>query len=145
MNNLEVAKRFANLLESGDVKELQILMTDDFKAKGGTRELNKQQALAYLQLFSAAFPDNRFGFTDFEVKGDVIQCFGQETGTHLGILDLKPFGIPISLSPTGKSFKLPKGTYTFRVAGDKVTEYIEETVTGGGLAGILEQLGVKIP
>ena len=145
MSNLEVVKRFADLLESGDVKGLQGLLADDFRAKGATLELTKQQTLGYLQIFFTAFPDHRFGFTDFEEKGDVIQCSSQETGTHLGVLDLRPFGIPISLPPTGKSFKLPKSINTFRVAGDKVTFYGEEAVQGGGLAGILEQLGVKLP
>ena len=145
MSNLEVAQRFANLLESGDVKGLQALLADDFQAKGGTRELTKQQALGYLQIFFAAFPDHTFGFADFEEKGDLVKCTGQETGSHKGALDLNPFGIPISLPPTGKSFKLPKITYTFRVAGDKVNFYGEEEVQGGGLAGILAQLGVKLP
>ena len=145
MSNLEIAKRFSNLLESGDVKELQTLLADDFQAKGATRELTKQQALSYLQTLFTAFPDLRFDFTDFGEEGDLIYCTGQETGTHKGLLDLYPFGIPISLPPTGKSFKMPKSKYTFRVAGDKVTFYGEEAVQGGGLAGILAQLGVKLP
>jgi hypothetical protein len=145
MSNLEVAKRFASLLESGDVNGLQALLADDFQAKGATRELTKQQALGYLQIFFAAFPDHSFGFADFEDKEDLVNCTGQETGTHKGALDLNPFGIPISLPPTGKCFKLPKSVYTFRVAGDRVTFYGEEAVQGGGLVGILEQLGVKLP
>jgi hypothetical protein len=145
MSNLEVAKCFADLLESGDVKGLQTLLTDDFRAKGATRELTKQQALGYLQIFFTAFPDHNFGFTGFEEKGDWVYCTGQETGTHQGVLDLNPFGMPISMPPTGKSFKLPKSTFTFRVAGDKVAYYGEEAVKGGGLAGILEQLGVELP
>jgi len=145
MSNLEVVKRFTDFLESRDVQGLQAIMEDDFRAKGGTRELTKQQALGYLLMFFTAFPDQSFGFADFEEKGDLIYCTGQEMGTHLGVLDLKPFGIPVSLPPTGKSFKLPKSVYTFRVAGDKVTFYGEEATQGGGLAGILEQLGVKLP
>lgn len=145
MGNLEVAKRFADLLETGDLKRLQPLLADEFRAKGATRELTKSQALGYLQLFFTAFPDHRFDFADFEEKGDWVYCTGQETGTYQGILDLNPFGMPISLPPTGKSFQLPKSVYSFRVAGDKVTEYVEEAVQGGGLAGILGQLGVKLP
>lgn len=145
MSNLEVAKRFADLLETGDLEGLQPMLADDFKAKGPTRELTKQQALGHLQLFFTAFPDHHFAFTDFEEKGDWVHCTGQETGTHQGVLDLNPFGMPISLPPTGKSFQLPKSIYSFRVVGDKVTEYIEEAVQGGGFAGIMEQLGVKIP
>lgn len=145
MNNLETAKKVADLLESGDLKGLQASLADDFSAKGATVELTKQQTLSYLQMFFTAFPDHRFNFTDFEEKGDLINCTGQETGTHQGILDLNPLGMPVSLPPTGKSFKLPKGVFTFRVAGDKVTYYCEEAVKGGGLAGILEQLGVRLP
>lgn len=145
MSNLEVAKRFADLLEAGDLEGLQPLLADDFKAKGPTRELTKGQALGYLQLFFAAFPDHRFGFADFEEKGEWVHCTGQETGTHKGVLDLNPFGMPVVLPPTGKTFQLPKSVYSFRVAGDKITEYIEEAVPGGGFAGILEQLGVKLP
>jgi hypothetical protein len=144
MSNLETAKRAADMLETRDLKGLQALLADDFKAKGATRELTKQQTFGYLQIFFTAFPDHRFGFADFEERDGVIYCTGQEIGTHTGVLDLKPFGIPLSLPPTGKSFKLPKSAFTFRVAEDQVTYYGEEAVKGGGLAGILEQLGVKL-
>jgi hypothetical protein len=145
MSNLEVAKRATGLLESRNVKGLQALMADDFVAKGPTLELTKQQVLGYLQIMFTAFPDHQFGFADFEEKGDSIYCTSSETGTHTGVLDLNPLGMSVSLPPTGKSFKLPKCIITFRVAGDKLTYYSEEAVKGGGLAGILEQLGVKLP
>lgn len=145
MSNLEIAKRMADLLESRDVKGLQVLLADDFMAKGGKSELTKQQAIGFLQIFFTAFPDHRFNFTDFYEKGDLVYCTGQETGTHKGVLDLNPLGRPVSLPPTGKSYKLPKTIFAFRVTGDKVTYYGEEEVQGGGLAGILEQLGAKLP
>lgn len=142
MSNLETAKRAADLLESGDLKGLQALLADDFRAKGATLELTKQQTLGYLQIFFTVFPDHSFSFTDFEEKEGLIYCTGQETGTHTGVLDLNPFGMPVSLPPAGKSFKLPKSAFTFRVVGDQVTYFSEEAVKGGGLAGIQEQLGV---
>ena len=145
MSSLEVAKRASALLESRDAKGLQPLLADDFVAKGPTLQLTKQQILGYLQILFTAFPDHRFGFADFEEKGDSVYCTSTETGTHTGVLDLNPFGIALSLPPTENSFRLPKCVITFRVAGDKLTYYSEETVTGGGLAGILEQLGVKLP
>lgn len=144
MSNLEVAKRVADFLESRDLKGLQALLSDDFRAKGGTLELPKQQALGYLQIFFTTFPDHRFGFADFDDEGDLVYCTGQETGTHKGVLDLNPLRMPVSLPPTGKSFNLPKTVFTFRVAGDKVTYMDEEAAKGGGLAGILKQLGVKL-
>jgi len=145
MSNLEVAKRAADLLESRDLKGLQVLLAEDFRAKGGTLELTRQQTLGYLQFFFTAIPDHSFGFADFEEIGELIFCTGHETGTHNGVLDLKPFSMPISVSPTGKSFKLPKSVFTFRAANDKLIYFGEEAAEGGGLAGILAQLGVKLP
>jgi SnoaL-like polyketide cyclase len=144
MSHLEAATKFASLLESRDLKGLQVFLADDFRAIGATRELTKQQTLGYLQIFFTAFPDHHFGFADFEEKWDSIDCTAEETGTHTGVLDLNPLGIPVSLPPTGKSFRLPKSIYIFHVTGDKVTYYSEEALQGGGLAGILEQLGVKL-
>lgn len=137
---LEIAKSFAAMLESRDVKGLQALLAEDFKAKGGKMELTKPQTLGFLQILFTAFPDHRFGFADFEENEGSIRCTGLETGTHTGVLDLNPFGMPVTLPPTGKAFKLPKSVFRFRVAGGKVTSYIEESAVGGGLAGILEQL-----
>lgn len=145
MSNLEIAKRMADMLESRDLKGLEPLLADDFKAKGPTLELNKHRTLSSLQILFTAFPDHRFSFTEFEQKEDLILCSGQETGTHTGVLDLTPFGMPLTLLPTGKSIKLPKCIFTFSVAGGQVTYYSEEAIKGGGLAGILEQLGVKLP
>lgn len=144
MSNLETAERVADLLESRDIKGLQASLADNFTAKGPTLELTKQQVLGYLQIMFTAFPDHRFGFADFEEKGDSICCTSRETGTHTGVLDLNPLGMPVSLPPTGKSFKMPECGITFRVAGDKVTYYSEEAVDGGGMPGILNQLGVKL-
>jgi hypothetical protein len=145
MSNLEVAMKFANLLESRDVQGLQDLLTEDFRAKGATLELAKGQLLGGLQILFTAFPDHRFGFSDFDAVGDLVHCTGLETGTHNGLLDLNPLGMPVKLPATGRSIKLPKTKFTFRVTGDQVTYYSEEAVQGGGMAGILEQLGIKHP
>ena len=53
--------------------------------------------------------------------------------------------MPVSLPPTGKTFELPESVYTIRVVDDKVVYFSEKVVEGGGLAGILSQLGVKLP
>jgi predicted ester cyclase len=145
MSNLAIAKKVADLLESRDMKGLQVYLAEDFRAKGGTSELSKQQTLGFLQILFTAFPNHRFGFADLEEEGDLIHCTGHETGTHQGVLDLNPLGMPLSLPATGKSFKLPESVFTFRAENDKLIYFGEESAEGGGLAGILAQLGVKSP
>jgi ketosteroid isomerase-like protein len=145
MSNLEIAMRFFEFLECRDLAGLETLLADDFAAKGPTMELTKQQALAYLQLLFTAFPDHRFGLADYEEEGELIHCTTHESGTHQGILDLKAFGLPVALPPTNKPFRLPGGRLTIRVADGKIAYFGEEATEGGGLAGILDQLGVRLP
>ena len=145
MSNLEVAMRFSECLECRDLAGLQTLLTDNFVAKGPTMELTKQQTLAYLQLLFTAFPDHSFGLADYEEEGELIHCTTHESGTHQGVFDLKAFGLPVSLPPSNKSFSLPSGTLTFRVVDGKIAYFGEDAAEGGGLAGILDQLGVRLP
>ena len=100
---------------------------------------------AYLQLLFTAFPDHSFGLADYEEEGELIHCTTHESGTHQGVLDLKAFGLAVSLPPTNKSFRLPSGTLTIRVTDGKIAYFGEEAAEGGGLAGILDQLGVRLP
>ena len=144
MSNIETAKRFAALVEAKDFNGLQAILADDFTAKGPSMELNKQQVVGYLKVLFTAFPDHSFGMTNFEEKSDSVYCDSYEKGTHHGTLDLNPFGLPVTLPPTGKVFTLPKGRFAFRVADNRITYFHEEAIQGGGLAGILAQLGVKL-
>jgi predicted ester cyclase len=143
VRNIDVARRAADALESRDLELLAALLADEFKATGPSLELSKEQTLAYLQVLFTAFPQHSFGFAEFEEEGDHIRCFGHEKGTHDGLLDLTAVGMPLSVPPTGRSFQLPRSEFLFRVVGDKITGFTEEVEPGGGLAGILSQLGVK--
>ena len=145
MTNLEIATRFSEFLEGRDLAGLQTMLADGFTAKGPTMEINKEQTLVYLQVLFTAIPDYRFGLTNFQEEGEVVRCTTHESGIHQGVLDLKALGLPVSVPPTGKSFQLPSSTLTIRVVNGKVAYFGEEAVPGGGLAGMLEQLGVRLP
>jgi hypothetical protein len=144
VSELDVVKSFMGLIESKDLQGLEDILADDFSAKGPTMQLNKGQGVAYFNLLFTAFPDISYGVPEYEQKGDLIFCTIHEKGTHTGTLDLKPFGMPVTLAPTGKRFALPEGKLVFRVEGDKISSLSEQAVVGGGLAGVLAQLGVKI-
>lgn len=145
MINVNAAKKFADLLEAKDLNGIQEILAEDFVAKGPTMELNKQQAINYLQALFTAFPNFSFGLTDIEETEGQIRFTSYQKGTHQGVLDLNSFGIPISSPPTGKTFNLPKEKILLRMADDKITYFTEEIAEGGGLAGILAQLGIVSP
>ncbi len=141
----ETIQAFLRALESGEVDNLADLLSDDFTAAGPTVELDKQQTLSYIRVIYAAFPDFAFNFGDIEEEGNSIWVSGQEAGTHTGTLDLNSFGIPVTLPPTGKAFSLPASTWEFAASGGKITRMQEHITEGGGMRGILAQLGVNLP
>jgi predicted ester cyclase len=144
MSNLEIAERFAVLIEAKNLNGLQEMLADNFTTNGPATELNKQQVIGYLKTLFTAFPDMSFGFTDFEQKDYLVTCTIHQKGTHRGILDLGPFGLPVSLPPTGKAFALPANGFVFGVENDKIIFFGEGVSEGNGLAEILAQLGVKL-
>jgi len=144
MSKMETAKKFASLLDSRDWGDLRDLIADNFTARGPTLALNKEQMVSYLQILITAFPDMEFGLTDFEEKDGLMVSKGRERGTHTGMLDLRPLGIDVSLPATGKKFELPETVFLLGVADGKVIYYGEEDVEGGGLTGLLAQLGVNL-
>ena len=144
MSNIEIAERCAGLLEAKDLNGLEDILADNFTTEGPTTDLNKQQTISYLKTLFTAFPDMNFGFTDFEEKQYLVTCDIHQKGTHTGILDLAPFGLPVSLPSTGKAFDLPAGGFVFGVENKKIIFFSEGVREGGGLTGILAQLGVKL-
>ena len=145
MSNLEIAEKCASLLEAKDLNGLEDILAENFSIVGPSGELDKQQAISYLKTLFTAFPNMKFGFMYLEEKGYLVSCDIHRTGTHTGLLDLTPFGLPVSLPPTGKVFDLPVCGFVFGVENDKIIFYSEAIQEGGGLAGILAQLGVKLP
>jgi predicted ester cyclase len=143
VGNIDVAKRFTDALEARDLDLAGAMMADEFKAIGPSLHLTKPQTMAYLQRLFTAFPDYSFNFEGLEQAGDHVHCYAHERGTHLGTLDLNTFGMPLVVAATGKSFHLPKSAFTFQADCEKVTSFKEEVQQGGGLAGMLAQLGVK--
>lgn len=146
METIELAKKFAALLEEGNFQGAAELLSDDFRAAGPTTEITKAQFMGSLNLILSPFPNHRFNFSNFmEISQDVITCTIQEQGTHNNVLDLNPLGIPVRLPPTGKSFSLPETLMEFTIRDEKIIAIKEEHIEGSGIKGILDQLGIKLP
>ena len=92
----------------------------------------------------AAFPDIDYRMRLLEVDGDTVRVSSQLSGTHSGALDLTPLGMGV-IEATGKSFSLPEETSTASLEGGQLRELKATPTEGGGLMGILAQLGVAPP
>lgn len=145
MGAVETASRVWQLIEAKDTASAAELLTDDFTFSGPVPEpISGAEWLGMHDKLNAAFPDWKFNISDVHEHGDVVHITAQITGTHTGDLDLSPMGMP-TVPATGNAVQLPQEELDVAVVGDKIASISGEPVHGGGVMGILEQLGVELP
>lgn len=145
MNAEEITRKIFAAIESGDMDTVASYLSDDFVFSGPVPEpISGEQWLGLQRLLLAAFPDWSFNLSDVQVTGNVARTTHQITGTHTGDLALSPMGIPV-VPTTGKSVKLPVEHADLTFEGDKVVRLHADTPAGGGVPGLLQQIGVEMP
>ena len=145
MNAQEVAQALEAAFAARDLDAVAGYLSDDFQFSGPTPEpVGKGPYIGLTKTMLAAFPDINYNARTTSVEGDVIKTTSQLTGTHTADLDLTPMGMGV-IPATGKSFSNPEEVGEMRVKDGKVVSWEIERTEGGGLAGILAQLGVQPP
>jgi len=140
----EIVQTFITALQAGDMETAAQYMTDDFVFEGWTPQaLNKGEFLALQSELHAAMPDYAFNLSDMREQNGVVRALMQITGTQTRPLNLPMFGIHVPY--TGVSVILPQEHVEFVLADGKVAQMRVETKPGGGLAGLLQQIGAELP
>jgi hypothetical protein len=140
----DVARKLFNALASGDADTYFSLVTEDFELIGPTPEpLDAEAWFGIAQLMAEAFPDLNYHFRVTDEHGDHLHVATQLTGTHTGDFDLSPMGMGV-IPATGKSFSLPGEVGSVALDGGRVAVIEMEIPDGGGLMGILHQIGVDL-
>ncbi len=89
-----------------------------------------------------AFPDWSFNLGSLEEQGDKVLATVHITGTHTR--DLLVPGLP-PVPATNKRVSLPEEHLEFTFHGDKIASLSSDNVPGGGVPGVLQQIGVPLP
>ena len=108
------------------------------------KPVGKREFIGLQTALVAAIPDWKFNAGEYKEQGDKVMVKAHISGTHTRPLSLTPMGIQ-SLAPTGKKVQLPYENLTVTVKNGKATRIDAEHVEGGGVPGVLAQLGVKMP
>ena len=145
MSAIDIVKAGISAVEAGDFKKLDGMLADDMVFAGPVPEpLGKHELMGVLMAMLTAMPDWKFNPSNFKENGDVVTVDLQVSGTQTGELSLPMPGLP-KLPPSGKKVSLPKEPSTFTVKNGKVSRLDVASTPGGGVMGILSQLGVKMP
>jgi len=145
MNAIDVVKTGLAASEAGQNGKFANMLTDDMVFAGPVPEpVGKREFVGLMTALVAAMPDWKFNATDFKQNGNQVTATLQITGTQTGELNLPMPGFP-KLPATGKHVSLPKEPTTITVKDDKISRLESANVPGGGVAGVLAQLGVSMP
>jgi SnoaL-like domain len=145
MQMVDLTNRALDAMESGTIKSSSSLYSDDFTLTGPIpMPLNKNQYLDLMEKVTKGVPDWNFHRHDLRTEGQTVFVPVQITGTQNRTLPGLMPDMP-DLPPTNRSFRLPPEVVQITFRGDKISRIHVDPVPGGGIPGMLEQLGVSIP
>ena len=145
MNEIDVVKSALATCESGQVSKLASFLTDDMVFAGPVPQpVGKKEFVGLMTAMVAAIPNWKFNATDYKQNGNQVMVTFQITGTQTGELNLPMPGFQ-KLPATGKHVSLPKEPTTVTVKDGKISRLEAAVVPGGGVMGVLAQLGVPVP
>jgi hypothetical protein len=145
MNKIEKVRTFITALQSGDAEVAANCMADQFTFAGWLHQpLSKNEFLGVQSRLLDAMPDFTYNLSDEREVGDTVEAWTQIMGTQIHDLLLPTLDVPF-IQATGNGISLPQTRTTFTFDKEKIAQMMVETILGGGLAGILQQLGRELP
>lgn len=143
MNTPNIAEKIRDIYQTLAFDELDALFTDDFIAHGThlPAAMNQVQFLGFLTLLTTACSDMNFNPRISDVRDNTFKLNWQLTATHTDVLRLSVIGMP-DFEATNRSFSLPEDAYMITVDGDKISKIEISPVEGGGIQGVIQQLGL---
>jgi predicted ester cyclase len=145
MNAIDIVKAGLAASESGQTSKFSNSLTDDMVFAGPVPQpVGKREFVGLMTAMVTAMPDWKFNATDFKENGNQVTMTFQITGTQTGELNLPMPGFQ-KLPATGKHVSLPKEPTTVTVKDGKISRLEAAVVPGGGVMGVLAQLGVPVP
>ncbi|GCE11243.1 ester cyclase [Tengunoibacter tsumagoiensis] len=145
MRAIETVKTLMVSLQSGDLELAAKHLSDTFTLSGfAPRPLNRGEALALQSELLRAMPDFAYNIREIRADGEGVGAFVGITGTHTGELSLPMFGLP-TIRATDIVVTLPQTSVSYRVHDEQVVEMVVDAIAGGGISGLLQQIGSELP
>lgn len=145
MEHRQIAEKFLSGINTLDLDAAGPYCADSFTYSGPLpKPVSLQEWRKVAEPFRSAFPDWNFNARVEREEGGVVHITAQVTATQTGDLDLTALDMGI-VAATGKHVSLPRASGRVTFEGDKILNLHLEVVPGGGIPGILAQLGVETP
>lgn len=146
----ETVAIFMENLEAGAFERAAAFLSDDFTFIGLTPQvLNKSSFIQLMSELKEGIPGLAFHFRvagkeDLQEMGVRVVGEVQMSGHQVNALNLYQLTLPI-IPQRGRSFSLPVERWKFELREDKIRLIRAEPTPGGGIPGLVHQLGSDIP
>lgn len=146
----DTVKAFMAALEARNFDAAKSYVTEDFIFVGWTPQpLHTEDFFTVFSGLAAGIPNLMFHFHTVhdlhERPADSrVEATTQITGTQTESFILPPLGLP-PIPQTAHSVSLPEERWNYTVVNGKIARILVEHVSGGGIGGLLYQLGVDVP
>ena len=145
MENEKIAESFFNAIEKNDFTTAESYLSNNFKITGvGPEPLGAKEFLGVHRAFNKGMPDFKFNYKIGSVGKNIVETKVKLTGTHFKDMPSPAPGFP-NIPATNKTLRMPEEKVRFTFKDNKIEALHIESVPGGGLPGVLKQLGVEIP
>jgi hypothetical protein len=148
MNAREIVQALFDSVQRGDFQKARFLVSNECQFSGPVPEPIQREAwMGMNKNLKKACPNLDYHFHVDRVDGldgGVVKISAELKGTQSGVLDLSPLGLGVTAA-TDKSFAMPREHGEVTIKHDKVASWVVEPSEGGGLKGILGQLGIAVP
>jgi len=150
MSAVDIVKDFMIALEAKEFDKAASYLSDEFVFSGWTPQpLDKDQFITVMRELKAGLPNLSYHFQavkdvhDLEQE-DSVKAAIQMTGTQTDGFILPPLGLP-PIPQMARTVSLPEEQWNFTLQGGKIVRIMVHRVPGGGIQGLLQQLGIDVP
>jgi hypothetical protein len=145
MEQVKIVESLFNAIEKNDFTAAESYLSSNFKVTGvGPEPLGAKEFLGVHRAFNTGMPDFKFNYKIGDVKGNIVETKVKLSGTHFKDMPAPIPGLQ-TITATNKTVRMPEERVTFTIKNNKVEKLHVESVPGGGLPGVLKQLGVELP
>ena len=150
MSPVDIVNDFMVALESKDFDTAASYLSDDFVFSGWTPQpLDKDQFMTVMGELKAGIPNLSYHFHTVRDVQDLVQESNvkaaiQMTGTQTDGFILPPLGLP-PIPQMARSISLPEEQWSYTLQDGKIVRIMVHRVPGGGIQGLLQQLGIDVP
>ena len=145
MENSKIVEEVFSGMERNDFAKAESYASKDMKVTGPAPiPLGANEFFGSMKNLVAGIPDWRFNYKIVSDRNNVVETKVKITGTHLREIPSPLPGVK-NVPLTNKIIRMPEEKVTFTFNNNKIININVEKVEGGGIPGLLKQLGVEVP